>query len=114
MLDGIPLGSAGWVMGNGEGQAKGVSQRRLEFGFPGAATAAVAATGVAQNEHVSRSWVTEGSLLLPPTGDGMRGKGRCVMRDSDNDGASISEQVIDAIRDGDAGGIGAEIMIIDR
>ena len=50
MLDGIPFGSTGWIVGNGEDQAEGVGQLRLEFCFPGTATTAVAATGVAQNE----------------------------------------------------------------
>ena len=43
MLDGIPLGSACWVVGNGEGESEGVGQLRLEFGFPGVDPAAVAA-----------------------------------------------------------------------
>jgi hypothetical protein len=36
------------------------------------------------------------------------------MRDADHDGASIGEQIVDAIRYGDAGGIGAEIVIVDQ
>ena len=59
MLDGIPLGSARWVVGNGEGEAEGVGQLRLELGFPGTAAIAVAATGVAQNEDLAGAWVTE-------------------------------------------------------
>jgi hypothetical protein len=35
------------------------------------------------------------------------------MGDADHDRASIGEQIIDAIRDGDASGIGAEIVIVD-
>ena len=59
MLDGIPFGSTGWIVGNGEDQAEGVGQLRLEFCFPGTATTAVAATGVAQNEDLAGAWVTE-------------------------------------------------------
>ena len=36
------------------------------------------------------------------------------MRDADHNGASIGEEIVDAIRYGDAGGIGAEIMIVDE
>ena len=36
------------------------------------------------------------------------------MRDADHDGASIGEEIIDAVRYGDAGGIGAEIVIVDQ
>jgi hypothetical protein len=56
--DGIPFGSTGWIVGNGEGQAEGVGQLRLEFGFPGTATTAIAAAGVAQNQDLAGSRVT--------------------------------------------------------
>lgn len=36
------------------------------------------------------------------------------MRDADHDGTSIREQIIDAVWYGDAGGIGAEIVIVDQ
>jgi len=36
------------------------------------------------------------------------------MGDADYDGASIGEQIIDAVRDGDARGIGAEVVIVDQ
>jgi hypothetical protein len=35
------------------------------------------------------------------------------MGDADHDRASIGEQIIDAIRDGDASGVGAEVVIVD-
>ena len=47
-------------------------------------------------------------------GNSVSGKGRCVMRDADYDGASIGEQIVDAIGDSDAGGIGAEVVIVDQ
>jgi len=53
------------------------------------------------------------SAKLPPAGDGVRGKSRGVMRDAYEDRASVGEQVIDAVRDRDADGIGTEIVIID-
>ena len=58
VLDGIPFGSAGWVVGNGEGQAEDVGQLRLEFGFSGTATTAIGAAGVAQNQDLAGSRVT--------------------------------------------------------
>ena len=36
------------------------------------------------------------------------------MRDADDDGASVGEQIIDAIGDGNAGGIRAEVVIVDQ
>ena len=114
VLDGIPFGSAGWVVGNGEGQPEGICQLRLEFGFPGTATTAIAAAGVAQDEDLSGTWIAERSLLPPPMSDRVSGKGGCVMRDANHDGASIGEEIIDAVRYGDAGGVRAEIVIVDQ
>ena len=53
MLDGIPLGSTGGIVGNGYGQSKGVGQLGLELGFPGVTAATVAATGIGQNEQLA-------------------------------------------------------------
>jgi hypothetical protein len=55
VLNGVPFGSASRVMCNGESQTERIGQLRLEFGFPGAATSAIAAAGVAQNEELAGS-----------------------------------------------------------
>jgi Ni2+-binding GTPase involved in maturation of urease and hydrogenase len=44
----------------------------------------------------------------------MRGKGGCVVGDAHHDQPSIGEQIIDTVRDGDARGIRAEIVIVDQ
>ena len=93
MLDGVPFRSAGWVVGDGESQAVGIGQLGLEFCFPGAATIAITAAGIAEDEELSRARIAERSLLAPPMGDGVSGKGGCVMGDADHDGASIGEQI---------------------
>lgn len=36
------------------------------------------------------------------------------MRDADHDGPTIGEQIIDAVRDGDASGIRAKVVIVDQ
>ena len=114
MLDGVPFGSARRVVGDGESQPEWIGQLRLEFGFPGAATSAIAAAGVAQNEELPGAWIADRSFLAPPMRDGMGSKGGCVMRDAHHDRPSIGEQVIDAVRDGDAGGVGTEIVVVDQ
>ena len=52
MLDGIPFGSAGGVVSNGYCEAKAVAELSLQFGFPGAGPATVAAAGIGQDEQV--------------------------------------------------------------
>src|ERR1043166_1926962 len=113
VLDGIPLGSAGGVMSNGYGEPEAVAELGLKFGLPGASTAAVAATGIGQDEQLPAVIVAISAVALPPTGDGMGGEGCRVMGDAYEDRAAVGEQVIDAIRDREADGIGTEIVIID-
>ena len=36
------------------------------------------------------------------------------MRDTHHDRSSIGEQIVDAVRDGDAGGVGAEVVVVDQ
>jgi hypothetical protein len=85
----------------------------LKFGFPGASLAAVAAAGIGKDEQLPAAMVPISAIALPPTGDRAGGEGCCVMRDAYEGRASVSEQVIDSIRDRDADGIGTEIVIID-
>lgn len=92
----------------------GIGQLGLELGFPSAATITVTAAGIAQDKELPGAWIAKQSLLAPPMGDGVSGEGGCVMGDADHDRASIGEQIIDAVRDGDARGIGAEVVIVDQ
>ena len=113
MFDGVPFRSTGGVVGDGESEAVGISQLGLEFCFPSAATITVTAAGIAKDEELSRARIAKRSLFSPPEGDGVSGEGGCVMRDADHNGASIGEQIINAVRDGDARGVGAEVVIVD-
>ena len=36
------------------------------------------------------------------------------MRDTYRDRSSIGEQIVDAVRDGDAGGVGTEVVVVDQ
>jgi len=114
MLNGIPLGSAGGIVSNGDVEAKGIGDLRLDFGFPRAATTAVAAAGVGENENWTGLRVLKGSFTLPPKSDRMSGKSGSVVRDADNDRAAVGKGLIDAVRDGNADRIGAEIVIMNR
>ena len=75
VLDGVPFGSARRIVGNSESQPKRVGQLRLEFGFPGPAPSAIAATGVAEDEELAGSWIADRSLLAPPPRDGVSSEG---------------------------------------
>ena len=112
MLDGIPFGSAGGIVGDGYSQGKGVRQLGLEFGFPGMTAAAVATASISQNEQAGTG-IASGTFLVPPMSDGMSGKGGTVMGNANDEGAAIFHNIVNPIRNGDPNGISAEVVIID-
>jgi hypothetical protein len=83
MLNRIPFGSTGRIVGHGYGQGKGVGQLGLELGFPGVTAATVAAAGISQNEQLVGTAVAGGTFLVPPMSDGMSGKGGSVVGNAD-------------------------------
>jgi len=113
MLNGVPLGSAGGVVSNGNLEVEGISELRLDFGFPGAATITVAAAGVGENEKLTGLGVLKGPFTLPPVSNSMSSESRSVVRNADDNGAAVGDGLVDAVRDGDADGIGAEVVIMN-
>src|SRR5207249_1402492 len=74
MLDGIPLGSAGGVVSDGDIEMKAIGELRLQFGFPSPAAATIAAARVGKNEQLARMRILRKSFTLPPMGDGVSGE----------------------------------------
>ena len=113
MLDGIPFGSAGGIVGNGHSQGKGVGQLGLELGFPGMTAATVAAAGIGQNEPLAGTAIAGGTFLVPPMSNGMSGKGGGIVGNADHQSPAIFQNIVNPIRNGDPEGIGAEVVILD-
>lgn len=111
MFDGVPLGSAGRIVGDGDGQGERVGQLGLQLSFPGVTTIAVAAASVGQDEDLARGGMALGTFLPPPMGDGMGGESGSVVRNTNDEGAAILGDVVDAIGDGDADGVGTEVVV---
>ena len=53
VLDGIPFGGAGGIVGHGDGKRIGVGQLGLDLGFPGRTAATVAAASIGQYEQLA-------------------------------------------------------------
>ena len=51
---------------------------------------------------------------MPPISDGMSGKGGGVMGNADHQSAAIFHNIVNAIGDSDADGIGTEVVIIEQ
>ena len=101
MLDGIPFGSTGRIVGHGYGQGKGVGQLGLELGFPGVTAATVAAAGISQNEQLVGTAIAGGTFLVPPMSDGMSGKGGSVVGNADHQSTAIFHNIVNPIRNSD-------------
>jgi len=113
VFDGVPLGSPGRIMCHGNAKGEGIGQLRLQLCFPGIAAIAVAPSGVGQDENLTRAGIAMRTFLLPPVSDGMGGEGRGVVRNAHDEGTAILGEVVDAIGDGDADGVGAEVVVKD-
>ena len=113
MFDGIPFGSASRIMSDRYGERKRIGQLGLDFGFPGMAAATVTAARVSQDEQLTGAGITLGTFLTPPVSDGMSSKGGSVVGNADYKSAAILMDIVNSVRNSDADGIGAEIVVID-
>ena len=113
MLNGIPFGRTGGIVGDGDLEVEGIGKLGLDFRFPSTTTAAIAATRIGENEKLTGLGVVTGAFTLPPMGDGMSGEGRGVVRDANDNGSAVGEGLVNTVRDGNADGIGAEVMIMN-
>jgi hypothetical protein len=96
---------------HGDGQGERVGQLGLQFGFPGVTAIPIAAAGVSQDENLAGAGIASRPLVVPPVGDGMSGECGSVVRNTHDQGATILGDVVNAIGNGDADGIGTEVVI---
>src|SRR6266849_2635155 len=113
MLDGIPFGSAGGVVRNGDSQSQAIAELPLNLLLPGAALCPVAAAGIGQDEEVAGLRITLVSFYLPPPAEAGDGEGGCFVGSSQEHTAAVGLGIVDAIRNADALGGGTEVMIVD-
>jgi len=113
MLNGIPFGSASGIVSDSDSEVKAVGELRLEFGFPSPPPTTVAAAAVGQNQQLARAGVLTESLTLPPVSDGVSREGRCVVRETNDNGTAVGERLVDTVGDGHADGVGTEVVIMD-
>src|SRR5215831_453657 len=102
---GFHLEAPGRVVSDGDRDAEGIAYLSLEFGFPGPRRATVAAAGVGQNQQFGRAPIATQPLSFPPSGNGMGGESRRVVRDADADGATVAGRVINSIGDSHPAGV---------
>ena len=74
----------------------------------------MAPPGVGSNQQIGGVRVTLASFAQPPTTDGGDGEGGGFVRDAHAHDAAVGLQIEDAIQNGHALGLRAEVVIVDR
>ena len=101
-------------MANGHRETERSADRVLNRFPPGAASRAVTASSIGQDKQFAGTRVSLAAFCEPPLSDGVDGKRRRVVAGSHEDSASVGLRVVNAVGDGDAVGLRAEIMILYR
>ena len=89
MLDGIPFGSAGWVMRNDDAQSQAIAELPLNLLLPGAALRPIAAAGIGQDEDVAGLRIALVSVCLPPLAKAGDGESGCFVMIVDSGGGLL-------------------------
>ena len=73
----------------------------------------VAAAGVGEHQQLAGAGVVLESFSLPPAQQVVSGEVGGVVRGADDHEAAVGGQVVDAVGNGDAVGLGAEVVVVD-
>ena len=114
MLDEIPLRASCGIVGDGDGEAVGIAEMVLEGVLPGAVAIAVAAAAIGENDELGGVRIAGAACGAPPGIEVVDGEEGGVAGDADPDEAAVGEGVVDAVRDGQAAGLGAEVVVVAR
>jgi len=113
MFHGVPLGSSGWKVADRYRQVKRIGQILLQMGFPGASSATVAASGIAQEQQMVFPRVSLLAFRIPPMGKRRHCKGGCIVGDADANMPLFSRWIVKTVGNRKCGGILTEVMAID-
>ena len=112
MLDGIPFGSTGGVVRNGDAQSQAIAQLPLNFLLPGDAAPLLPPVS-ARMTDVAGWGIELVPFYLPLSAKAGDGEGGCFMGNFQEHTAAVGLGIVDAIRNADTRGGGSEVMIID-
>src|SRR6266568_8074591 len=98
--DRVPFTTSGWVVAHGDLESQPIAQHGLQALLPQPCSTAVAATGIGQYQQLRRCRKGCPSLVFPPAGNRVDGKGWRVGRVANVHGTAVIEHVVDAIGHG--------------
>ena len=113
MLDGIPFGSSGRIVADGDAQSVHVAEFLLQVALPELAAGAIGSAGVGQDEEFARADLVFATIAAPPVLDGIDGKGCRLSGGPEHDHSRVAANVVNAVWQRHPIGIGGEIVIFD-
>lgn len=113
MLDRVPLGGVGRIVGNAQAQPHALGEGDQVF-FETQRPGGIGAATVQQQEQFGGVRVERREVRLPGQGDGVTDEGAGLARGAQGDEGLVEAHVVDAVRDEPPGGQVAEIMVVDH
>ena len=113
MVDGVPLGGAAGVVTDRDGKLVRVSKAGLEGILEAADAGSVAAAGVGEDQQFTGTGVALAAFALPPSEQVVSSEVGGVVGGADDDEATVRGYIVDAVGDGDADRLGAEVVVVD-
>ena len=114
MFDRVVFRAAGRIVGHGDGELMEIAETVLEGVLPSADAVGVAAAAIGEQDDFGGLGVARAAFAAPPGIKVVDGEEGRVGGDADGDEAAVGQRVVDAVGDGQAGGMGAEVVIVDR
>ena len=110
----IPLRAACRIVGHGDREPVHIAETVLEGVLPRAGAVGVAAAAIGEQDELGGLGIAGSAFAAPPSSEVVDGEEGGVGGDADRDEAAVGERVVDAVGDGQAGGMGAEVVVVDR
>src|SRR6266566_4315338 len=110
---GVGFAASGWVVAHGDLKSQPIAQHALKPLLPQPRSAAVAATGVSQDQQVRGRWKGDSPGAFPPVGNDIDREGWRVGRLTNVDRTAVVEDIVDAVRRGPPQAVAQKVVDVD-
>ena len=114
MFNGIPFRGASRIMRDGNGETELIAELFLNLSLPDLIPARITATRISEDEQFGGVGIPRDSFSKPPACDRVGSKVGSIMGYTHEDGASIGQQIVNPVGDGDPNRISTKIVVVDQ
>ena len=114
MFNGIPFRGASRIMRDGNGETELIAELFLNLSLPDIIPARITATRISEDEQFGGVGIPRDSFSKPPACDRAGSKVGSIMGYTHEDGASIGQQIVNPVGDGDPNRISTKIVVVDQ